>query len=165
MKLLWRLGLFLAALACGYWLWLVLFPTPEKLIRSRVREVASSASFENTEGPVAKMINAEKLAGYFASDAKIYLEGPETGRHAVNGRDEIVQAAVAVRSLFSSLAVKFVDVNVKVLEGGDTARVELTARVQARGETDFLIQELLITFKRLEGEWLITRVETMKTLS
>jgi hypothetical protein len=50
MKIVFRLVLAVALLAFGVWLWFVLFPSPEKVIRKRLTGLAHTASFSSNEG-------------------------------------------------------------------------------------------------------------------
>ena len=46
-----------------------------------------------------------------------------------------------------------------------SAEVSCTLRVTVGNEKDFGVQEMRFQFKKIDGEWLITRVETVKTLT
>ncbi len=165
MKIVFRL-IFIAALAAlGVWLWTVLFPSPEKIIRKRLAEVARTASFAPNEGPLARMINVETFAGHFSADVQVSLDTLGHERHALSGRDEIAQAAMAARNTISSLKVAFLDVNVSVSPDKQSATVDLTAKADTPSEKNFVVQEMKFTLKKIDGEWLITRVETVHTLS
>ena len=50
MKLLVRAVAFLALAALGVWLWLVLFPSPETVVRHHLEKLARRASFSADEG-------------------------------------------------------------------------------------------------------------------
>ena len=45
MKIVFRIVLLAALAALGVWLWTMLFPSPEKIIRQRLDAVAQRASF------------------------------------------------------------------------------------------------------------------------
>jgi len=53
MKIAFRILLFAALAALGIWLWTVLFPSPEKVIRQRLMELARTASSSPDEGNLA----------------------------------------------------------------------------------------------------------------
>jgi hypothetical protein len=58
--------LFAAALiALGVWGWRILFPSPEKIIRARLTELAATLSFEPGEGTIVQAYNAQKLKEFF----------------------------------------------------------------------------------------------------
>jgi len=52
---------------------------------------------------------------------------------------------------------------VAVAPDNQSAVATLTGKGRVAGESDFFVQELKFTLKRVEGEWLIYRVETVKT--
>ena len=165
MKIVRRLLASVALLALVLWLWSVLFPGPEKLIHKRLAAVAAAASFAANEGPLATARNAAKLAGYFGRDAQITLDILGQGQQTLNGRDEIQQAALGARRAVGSLTVEFLDLSVMLSPDKQSATVELTARGKVRGEPKHYIQEMKFMLKKSDGQWLIVRVETVKTLS
>src|ERR1700690_2121138 len=110
MKMVLRFGLLATLMVVGIWLWLELFPSPEKVIRQRLATVAKRASFAADEGALARLADPESLAGYFSTNVEIDLDVPGRIQHTILGRDEITQTAAAARSTVSSLSVKFLDV-------------------------------------------------------
>ncbi|HRT07741.1 MAG TPA: hypothetical protein P5038_11945 [Candidatus Paceibacterota bacterium] len=149
----------------AFYLWRWWFPDPELEIRRRLQEVAQLASFGNNEDPLAKASNAHKLTTYFSSDATILVEGSGHPQMRISGQQELLQTAMAARQNLASLKVEFLDVTVALASGKQAAQVNLTARARVPGERDELIAELNFFFKKIEGDWLITRVETVRTLS
>src|SRR5436190_24136740 len=103
MKIVIRLILAVAMLVLGIWLWTGLFPDPERIIRKRLTGVARSVSFAANEGNLARLASAQKLGSYFSPDVEIVFDAPGRGQHTLNGRDELMQAAMAVRSRASAL--------------------------------------------------------------
>src|SRR6185437_2531865 len=73
-------------------------------------------------------------------------------------------AGAALRNL-SSLKVELLDPNLALSPDKQSAVVDLTARVKLPEERDFIVQEMKFTLKKINGAWLIIRVETVRTLS
>ena len=151
--------------APGVWLWTVLFPSPEKVIRQRLATVAQRASFSPNESALARLADAESLAGYFSTNVEINLDVPGRVQHTILGRDEITQTAVAARSTSSSLSVKFLDMNVTIGPDKQSAVADFTVEASIADEQDLIVQEMKFTLQKISGQWLITRVETIRTLS
>jgi len=157
---------FLAALAAlGVWLWTIVFPSPEKIIRRRLDEVAKYASFAANESSLARLASAQSLAGCFATNAEVNLDTPEEGRFTFTGRDQIAQAALAARSAFDSLSAKFLDVDVIVAPDHQSATADLTVDASVPSQPNAIVQEVKITLQKIGGHWLVTRVESLRTLS
>jgi len=57
-----------------------------------------------------------------------------------------------------------VDVTVVVGTDGQAAQAHLTAKANLPGESMPQVQELKIGFRKIEREWLIDRVQTVRTL-
>ena len=153
-----------ALIALGIWSWGVFFPSPEKVIRKRLVELAKTASFSSKEGLVAKAWNANRLADFFTEDVEVTVELPGD-QHTLSGRAELLQAAAGTRSRFSSLSVEFPDIKVTVAPDRTSAVVNLTARGKIPGERDYYLQELRMRMVKVKRDWLINQVETVKTLS
>lgn len=159
-----RLGLLTGLLALGFWGWRILFPGPVQVIHRRLNELAQAASIAPNESPVARLYNAQKLAGFFTPDVEVTLDMHGYSPHTLSGRDKLIEAATGARSVVGSLTIKLVDIHVTV--GGDkqSALVNLTAKVNLPGESAPQPQELKVEFKKDGGQWLIDRAETVRPL-
>jgi len=165
MKIVLRLVLLAAVIVAGFWLWAILFPSPEAIIRKRLAAVAADTSFSANQNPLVAASRAETLASFFATNVEVDLDVPGHFEHSFASRAEIEQAAIAAHSAVGGLKVEFLDANVAVGADKLSATADLTVRAQAVGDNDFVVQELQFTFRKIGGEWLITRVETVRTLT
>lgn len=165
MKIAFRLVWLAVAAALGVWLWTMLFPNPQKIIRQRLEAVAQRVSFTTAENKLTSLANAEGLAAYFSTNAEIKVEVPGRDQFIVSGRNQIIQAALTTRSMVSSLRVRFLDISVTVAPNRQSATVDLTVDANISDQQDAVVQETKITFRKIDGEWLITRIETVRTLS
>lgn len=165
MKNLFRLILVLVLAGAGWWLWTFLFPSPEKVIRQRMVRLAETATLAPNDNPIVRAAKAQKLVDMFSPDAVIRLETDDFGGRSYSGRDEISEAAMAGFAAIRALRVEFLDVSVELDDNQLSATVSCTARVQFEDKKDFGVQEMLFTFKKVERQWVISKVETVKTLS
>lgn len=159
-----RVALLSALGAAGFWAWQFLFPTPEHVIRKRLGELAAAASISSSEGQLAKLANTQKLVSFFTSDVQVTVDVPGRSMQTFNGRVEIQQATLGARGFLGSLKVQFVDVIVSVGPDKQSAQAHLTATVSLPGEKLPEVQELEMGFKKVDHDWLINHVETVKTL-
>jgi ketosteroid isomerase-like protein len=158
-----RFVLLAAILVAGFFAWHALFPSPEKIIRKQLTDLATAASFASNESPLAKLSNSSWLAGFFTQDAVIVADIPGHSLQTFSGRDQIAQAAFAARSYASGFSVKFLDIVVKLDPDKQSAAAEFTARAQVLGESDSWVQEIKLILKKVDGKWLITHAEAAKT--
>jgi hypothetical protein len=165
MKMALRLFLVAVLLALGLWLWVVLFPSPEKIIRRRFAELARTVSVSAGESDLARLLAARNLAGFCATNVEMNLDLPRFGQVSSMDREEITQLALAASSRGGGLKVQFPDLNVTVAPDRQSAVVDLTVTAVIPGESDSLVQEMKITLHKIDGQWLVTRVETIRTLS
>lgn len=164
MRIIFRL-IFLAALvALGYWVWSFLFPNPVKVIRDRLNKIARLASFSGNEGNFSRVAAIEKLGTYFTEEIEIMVDVPHEESHTFNRREELMQAALAARSALSALKVDFPEIHVDLDPGKLSATADVTLRADINGEKNALIQELRIYLKKVDGKWLIYRLDTVRTL-
>jgi hypothetical protein len=155
--------LFLLAL-CAVWVWHALFPGPELVIRKRLQQLAGIASTSGTEGNLARMNNARKLTTFFTPDLEISIEVLGQYETNIRGVDELLRLAVAARSMGQPIKVDLVDVNVIVAPDKQSAEAHMTGSANLRGEKMPQVQELKAQLKKVDGQWLISRAETVRTL-
>ncbi|HUA39154.1 MAG TPA: hypothetical protein VMA35_12255 [Candidatus Sulfopaludibacter sp.] len=165
MKIVFRVVVLAALAILGVWLWTLIFPSPQKIIRQRLEAVARRASFAPDEGTLARLASVQSLASYFSTNVEIDLDVPGRLQHTIMGRDEITQTALAARSTASSLSVKFLDVNVTISPSRQSATADFTVEARVSDDQDLIVQEMKFSLRKINGQWLITRVETIRTLS
>lgn len=165
MKIVLRLVLLAALAALGVWLWTIFFPSPEKIIRRQLDAIAKCASFTANESALARLGAAQNLAGHFSTNAEVHIDTRETGQHDLIGKDQIMQTVVAAQSVLGSMNVKFLDVKLAVAPDKQSATADLTVDANVSNQPDAIVQEVKITFQKINGEWRVTRVETVRVLS
>jgi hypothetical protein len=164
MKLALRIALLAGIAALGFWLWTVLFPSPEKIVLRKISALAATATINSGDGAITRATKVSSVIGYFSTDAEINFDVSGVGARSLSGRDEIREAAAAGFASVTSLKVQFQDATAHVGPDRQTAEVSCTAHVTAGDNKDTGIQELHFQFRKIDGDWLITKVETVKTL-
>ncbi len=167
MKIVIRILLLAAVIGGGVWLWIYFNPSPEKAIRRRLVDLAREVSFTGQEGMVAKALHAQKFAGFFGREVSLMIDLPEVSSQEGMTRDEIERLALMLRSspYFNSLKVQFLDPVITLGADRKSAIVELTIRAETAGDKYLVVQEMKFTMKEVDGDWLILRVDTVKTLN
>lgn len=165
MKIAVRLVLVLALIALGFWLWTVLFPSPEKIVHQKLLSLATDVSFSPDENNLVKMAHVQSVADFFTTNVEVDINVPGRDAQTLSGRDEITTAVMASRQTASSLQVKFPDINVTVAPDKNSAVADVTVDATVSGEHDAVVQEVKFTFEKVDGHWLISKVETVKTVS
>ena len=165
MKMVLKIFVLVAFIALGLWLWTVFFPSPEKVIRQRLVKLAEQVSFSPKEGNLARIAGAQGVGGFFSTNVEVNIDVPGHEHFSLWSRDEITQAAMASRMRVSGLVVKFPDVIVKVMPDKLNATANVTLEATVVGDSDSIIQELKVTLQKVDGQWLVTHVETVRTLS
>jgi hypothetical protein len=164
MKIIIRIVLLAALAALGVWLWTVLFPSPEKVIRRRLMELARTVSSSPNESDLTRLAAARSVAGFFASTVELNVDLPELGQRTLD-REELTQLALLARSRAGGVHVKFPDITITVAPDKQSAVADLTVEANVSGERDSIVREMKFTLRKTDGQWLITRVETVRTLT
>jgi hypothetical protein len=164
MKIASRLVLLAVLAGLGFWLWTVFFPSPEKIVLKKISSLAATATIRAADGYITRAARASDVVSDFSNDAEIVFDVSGVGARTLSGRDEIRESALGGFANVPSLKVQFLDATAKVGADKQTAEVNCTARVNVGDSKDFGIQELRFQLKKIDGDWLITRAETVKTL-
>jgi len=152
------------AVALGVWAWAGLFPNPQKIIEKRLIKLGALASFAPGEGNIKRLANAERMESLFAENIQVTLEAPGAGRRTFDHREELMQAALASRSFANRLAVSLVDINVVLDSDRQSATADATLKARIGQEDELFVQPLKFTFHKTNDEWLVTGIETVKSL-
>src|SRR5579871_6875847 len=136
MKRVVQVLLLVAVAGLAFWLWTVFFPSPEKVIQSRLNALAKTASFDSRGGLISQALNAEKIGEFFTLDVDVEVTVAGFEGFSMHGRDEVQQAAAAARHRLTALKVEFVDMNVTLDADGQGAKVNLTGNAKVPGEKE-----------------------------
>jgi hypothetical protein len=164
MKRLFRLLAVAGVILLGWWAWTVFFPSPRAAIRHRLTQLAKAASFPAAEGDLARLMNVEKLGGFFSPDVEVKIDAPGYPGVVLHNREELTQAALGARSMVRGIKAQFPDMNIEVTPGNEAAIVDLTLMADVGDEKNAILQELKFNMKKVDGRWVVTHVETVKTL-
>lgn len=165
MKKVLSILLAVAGLLLVFWLYTVLFPSDETVIKKRLQTIAQLASFNPGEGNIARLANVNQLAGFFTQDISIRFEGPRPELQDLSGRDTLRQLLLVARANLQRMSVRFPDIVVAVDPDGRAARVDLTVVADVNAEKDVILQELKLDWTKADGTWRVSRVETLKALN
>jgi hypothetical protein len=113
---------------------------------------------------MAKLMNSQKLASYFADGVEASLDTPGRGQQVFSGREELIQAATAARTQLSSLKIQFPDIAVTVAPDKRSAEVHVTVKANIGGQREVYIEEMRFSLEKIRGDWLIHRIESVNTL-
>lgn len=164
MKWILRLILLGALAATAFWLWTVLFPSPDKVVLKKLSRLAQEATFGSDDSNLVRASKASSVISYFAADTQVFVVLEGVGSRVFAGRDELREAVMGGAVNFPSLDVKFVDATARVAADKQTVDVNCTAEVKLARQKEVGVQELRFEFKKIEGEWRISRLEPVKTL-
>lgn len=166
MKLFLRLFVFTLLIGAGIWLWLYFYPSPEEAIRRQLKRLGEAASFDGSESMIARGVAAQNIAGFFGPEVRMNIE-PRGLFEEETTRQDISQRVMFFRSLpgIRSFKVQILDPVITMAADKKNAVVEVTVNAESAGERHLFVQELKLTFKEIEGKWLISGVETVRTLN
>ncbi len=153
------IGLFLVGLmALGAWR---LWPNEERRVRRVIEGLAQDASFTGGEGNISRIAKVNAIANRFTVDAELHVDQVVRVESALRGRETIQGVLMVAAPAMGAVQVDVHDVQVR-LGGDDTAQVTMTASAKTGGrQGDFNAQEFELQMRKVEGKWLIARVEAV----
>jgi hypothetical protein len=148
----------------------------EGKIARRLDELAKAASADGEENPVVQMAAGARVARYFSENAVID-RGEGT---APLGRESIATIAAQARAAMPRLKVRFEDVTI-TLDSSTSAGAHTTLVIAGGSapapdgdvagfkpgparEAGLDARELKVTLEKVDGEWVIARVDALETL-
>ena len=164
MKNAFRIVAIALVIAAGVWVFRVLFPGDEKLIRKLLAQAADAAAVKSNENPIFKLAGANKLVGFFSPDALLKVDLPGAEMRSISGRDDLLQAITAARAGLLEAKIQLHEVHVNVDAGGQAASAQLVTTAYLNGNGDPLVEELKMQLKKIDGYWKIAQLETVKSL-
>jgi ketosteroid isomerase-like protein len=162
-----RIILVVALIGLGVWGWRMLFPSPQSVIRSRLLQLAQTASFDRKDGALRRAYKAERITDFFTPDVVISVDIRGYEETSLSGRDQVQAAinyALGPRGL-GGLKAELRDISVTLGADKQTAVANLTGKFTAEGQSYFIVKELNVSLKKVGGKWLIYRAETVRTLA
>ena len=117
------------------------------------------------ETNLVRMAKAARLAGYFTEDITIDLGSPST---VIRGRDTLMTMAVRTPVSPEGLRIELVDVQITVDAEGARAIASMTVQGSgidfATGDQMIDAREIEMTLVKVDGEWLIQRVNAVSAI-
>ena len=165
MKIAVQFMLITALAVAGVLLWPVFFPSPQRMIRQRLDEFARDASFNSSQSALAGYVSAQSAGEFFSTNVEVTLNLPGNPDFTMTGRDQIVQSIIQARAAVSELKVDFPDLNVTVAPDQKSATADLTFRAQIDGVRNSVAEEMKLTLQKIDGQWLITHIESVQVLT
>ncbi len=110
------------------------------------------------------MAGAQSVGNFFSASVEINIDLPTRQQHSTLSRDDIVQTMMAAHSS-GGFTVKFPDISVTIAADQNNAQADVTVEASVPGEQDLIVQQMRFTLQKIGGKWLITRVQTVRTLS
>ena len=164
MKKLLNIAAIVTLLIAGVWIYRILFPSDDKLIRQLLAEAAETAAVKPNENPLFKIAGANKLVGFFSPDAVLKMDVPGMDTRTLDTPDDLRQAVSAARASLQEAKFKLHEILVTVGPDSHSATAQFVATAYLNGSGDPLVQELKMQLKKIDRYWKISRVETVKTL-
>lgn len=141
-----------------------LFPSDEAMIRALLDRIAESVSGAEGDSNITRMARAAGLRSEL--DPQITVDaGPPFSK--LTGRDAVIGTAARFNTTARDVTISFSDVAIDVAPDRASARATLTAEARfraAEGGRGLEARELLVTFRRPEGEWVVSDVTLIQTL-
>jgi hypothetical protein len=156
----------LIALGTAAFLWFRIDPRAREIrhIQERLQALAKDVSFQGQESLLQRLSYAQGVVKYFADPAEFDVVVNNQELLGIRTRAQLEEMAAAARAAVSGLKVEFLDIHVELETPPTDATAHLTARIQAAGDQDYTVQELRLRLVKDAGDWLVRRVEPLRTM-
>jgi hypothetical protein len=154
-------GSLLLGLGVAGWFWPA---SPERIIRRQLTQIAELLSFPPNEPPLNALSEVNQLCTRLAPDIEVVVDAPGFGRRNVHGREEIRDGLLAYRQRFNGVQVNFPDIRVEPAPDRTSAVAYVTVQARLPGESEQLLQEVKLLFRKQDSRWLLARAETVQPL-
>jgi hypothetical protein len=152
----------LAALA-GWAVWNLFFQPPARIIEKRLNKLAEAIS-EHPQGNISKVANANRIGSFFHPNVSINLEGFGREVASIQGRGELEQMAMGARQRDLVLQVHFSNLHIQAERGATNASALVTVEVKLNDQTDPVVQDVRLSWEKVDRSWVIRSAEPMKGL-
>ena len=158
----------------AFFLYRYFFPSAERQIIRRLDNLATDVSFSNVSGSQSNQITAglfaDRVADYFTDDVTLLLEDIDGYSKSLTSQEGVRLSLFTVRSRLDSLAVTFLDPQVRVESSessGRSGQVSVTVRIaweEAGRKSNLSARELSLSLVKLDNQWLISHLETVAVI-
>jgi hypothetical protein len=143
------------------WAILKCLPNDEKALRALMLHLVEAASVQPNQSGFARLAYADRLVSFFTTNVTIQVEGFGTDFATINGRTELLQAAMAARMQFRQAQFELADLNIKFQPEKRSAAVYAVITGQINSDTNRFGQALKMTAAKTGGRWLISQVRSV----
>ena len=156
------LALLIVTALVGLWKWRNSHD-PAGQVRRSLEELRVLVSFERDESPITKESIIQKILGRVTQDITLEVNQPSAGQGLISGREEFREYLRLGRYGSEYLRLNLFDPKVTLGDSSNSAEVTATAKADTNLYKDSYWQEVVLSFIREDGSWLLKRVTTVKT--
>lgn len=140
-------------------------------IQARVAALANALSFSEKDPPFVRLGYAGKVTQFFDDPISLDVSLGQYVAHETLHRSRLPEGLAGMRLNYRGLEVEFIDIVVDLPPAAlapdnprPNATVHLTSKIQFVGDRDYWVQEFRLDLQRVEGQWLVRGVTTLKTM-
>ncbi|MDR0534076.1 MAG: hypothetical protein LBH01_08985 [Verrucomicrobiales bacterium] len=145
---------FIVGLLCKHFIF-----TDQRKIRKTMQRLQEEVSQPYTGNGLDLAVYANTLKKYFANEVQIDIQDPSYGALQLNGRDELIQVAVAGRQANPQVKFIFSNEQLSILQKGKSAMLTLTVTAERANEPINPQNLVFLLAKSDKGDWQIIRIE------
>jgi len=156
--------LLLAFAVGGFFGWKA-YNSDERRITRKLQALPELLTWNPRDGNIVRLGRANNLKEMLAQNITIEVNVGRGEVRGIEGRQEVYQALLAAQSSGMALKVEIPAIKATVTST-EAASAELTTFLYVGNDNrEPFLQELAMELVKVEGEWLISKVRTIRTLS
>jgi len=126
--------------------------------------LVQSASVQPKDSGFARLAYADRLGRYFTTNAVLHLEPIAAEFPVINGKTELVQAAMAARTQLRQAQFQLADLDVTFPADHHTANAYVVVTGQINFQTNAFGQAFRMVLRKSNGGWLISEVNAVERM-
>lgn len=164
-RLLLALSLGCLVLGAGVTWWLQNDPQARAIrhIHRQLDDLATEVSCSPNEAVLRRLSYPSRVARFFTDPTELDVGDGERTLRGKHTRSYLEEIAAGTRAAFQGLRVQFLDVKITLLDPHH-ATAYLTAKIEFATDKDYSIQEFQLSLAEQNGDWLIEKSESVRTM-
>ncbi len=144
----------------------ILFPNEIDLIKKQLSFLEKIVSYDKPLAPLAMLSRSNKLKKVLNTSVTISIQTENISKKTIKSIKEVTQALFMLTKYANTFDLDFVDSKITVDD--NTAQVNTTIRgigTKSAGKDFYEAAEVIIFLAKINGKWLITKIQTVEVIS
>ena len=153
----------IVVIALIYFLFQMVFPDDQRIIKGRLQEIIVLASFNKQLHPLEKLRTAKDISEYFTNPVYIKINHKDSVKEKTLSTDNLIKELTLAHSYVEWIKIRILESKIEVLNDSATAKIKLSVEGRGKNEDKKFLEELEVELRlqKKSGDWLIESGENI----